>query len=394
MPASISPPGVYVQELQTDLAAIGGAPTAVTAFVGHVRGGPVGTPVPVSGFAEFERTFGGVDPSSETSIQVRQFFLNGGSEAWVVRVAGSGPDGTPSAADLARTGLPALDSVDLVNLLCLPDLRLPAMGEAGYRLAAAAALDYGARRRAMAILDLPEAVRGVDGAKRWIAATRPALGANRANGAAYFPEPLVPDPAGGGQPRAVGASGTMAGLFAANDRTRGVWKAPAGATTTLAGVTSLACAMTDAENGELTPTGLNALRTFPVYGTVCWGARTLAAGDPAGTEWVYIPVRRLTLHIEESLLRGLRWTALEPNGEVLWSRIRQTVSAFMQNLFQQGAFAGMTPNQAYGVACDASTTPPDDIGQGIVTLVVRFAPLRAGEFIVLTLRLKAGPPLD
>jgi phage tail sheath protein FI len=148
--------------------------------------------------------------------------------------------------------------------------------------------------------------------------------------------------------------------------------------------------MNDQENGELNPLGVNALRSFPIYGNVVWGARTLAAANIADEDRKYVPVRRLALYIEQSLVQGLRWAVFEPNDEQLWAQIRLSVNSFLHPLFLQGAFNGATPSQAYQCICDASTTTAQDIANGIVNIVVMFAPLRPAEFVVITLQQMAG----
>jgi uncharacterized protein len=140
----------------------------------------------------------------------------------------------------------------------------------------------------------------------------------------------------------------------------------------------------------LNPLGLNSLRTFPVFGPVVWGARTLDGADQRASEWKYVPIRRLALFIEESLFRGTKWVVFEPNDEPLWAQIRLNVGAFMQTLFRQGAFQGTTPREAYFVKCDKETTTQNDIDRGIVNIVVGFAPLKPAEFVVLKIQQIAG----
>jgi phage tail sheath protein FI len=184
--------------------------------------------------------------------------------------------------------------------------------------------------------------------------------------------------------------GAIAGIFARTDTQRGVWKAPAGLDATLVGVPQLSVPLTDAENGELNPLGINCLRVFPAAGRVVWGSRTLQGDDRLTSEWKYIPVRRTALYIEESLYRGTKWVVFEPNDEPLWAQIRLNVGAFMQNLFRQGAFQGQSPSDAYFVKCDKETTTQNDINLGIVNIVVGFAPLKPAEFVIIKLQQIAG----
>jgi phage tail sheath protein FI len=168
-----------------------------------------------------------------------------------------------------------------------------------------------------------------------------------------------------------------------------VWKAPAGTDATLRGVT-VKTRLTDLENGGLNQMGVNVLRTFPVYGNICWGARTMNGADQQASEWKYVPVRRTALYIEESLYQGLKWAVFEPNDEPLWAQLRLNVGAFMHTLFRQGAFQGSTPREAYLVKCDKETTTQDDVNRGIVNILVGFAPLKPAEFVVVRIQQLAG----
>jgi hypothetical protein len=169
-----------------------------------------------------------------------------------------------------------------------------------------------------------------------------------------------------------------------------VWKAPAGTDASLLGVQQLEYNVIDGENGVLNPLGINSLRTFPVFGPICWGARTLFGADQLADDYKYVPVRRLALYLEESLFRGTQWVVFEPNDAPLWAQIRLNVGAFMQDLFVQGAFQGSTPQQAYFVKCDSETTTQTDINNGIVNIVVGFAPLKPAEFVIIKIQQMAG----
>jgi phage tail sheath protein FI len=190
--------------------------------------------------------------------------------------------------------------------------------------------------------------------------------------------------------RTVGASGTMAGIYSRTDSERGVWKAPAGIEAVLDGVVELDTKLTDAQNGTLNPLAINCLRSFPIYGGIAWGARTLEGADQMASEWKYIPIRRLALMLEESLFRGTKWVVFEPNDEPLWANIRLNIGAYMMSLFRQGAFQGTSPKDAFFVKCDAETTTQDDRNKGIVNILVGFAPLKPAEFVVIGIQQIAG----
>jgi phage tail sheath protein FI len=297
------------------------------------------------------------------------------------------PDGNAlRGVRLNKTGIYALEDVDLFNILCIPraaDLSQ----QIEMQLVYSAAESYCQERRAFLIVDLPEDNTTIDDARDWLDDN---ASLRHINSAAYFPRPRVPDPLKDFRLRSVGASGTVAGLYARTDATRGVWKAPAGIDSTLRNVPELAAKLTDPENGQLNPLGLNCLRTFDVYGNVSWGARTLDGADKKASEWKYIPIRRLALYIEESLFRGTQWVVFEPNDEPLWAQIRLNVGAFMHDLFRQGAFQGKAPREAYLVKCDKETTPQSEINKGIVNIVVGFAPLKPAEFVIIKIQQLAG----
>ena len=141
--------------------------------------------------------------------------------------------------------------------------------------------------------------------------------------------------------------------------------------------------------GTLNPLGVNVLRAFPGSGTVIWGARTVG-GTGAREQWRYVPVRRMALFLEQTLLRNLGWVVFEPNDEPLWTAIRISVESFMLSLFRQGAFEGSTPSRAFIVQCDHSTTTDDDIAQGRVNIIVGFRPLKPAEFVVIKIAQLAG----
>jgi uncharacterized protein len=169
-----------------------------------------------------------------------------------------------------------------------------------------------------------------------------------------------------------------------------VWKAPAGIDAGLSGELGLQYNLTDLENGDLNIQAINCLRSFKVFGDIVWGARTLAGNNETGSQWKYVPIRRLALFLESSLYNGTQWVVFEPNDERLWGQIRMNVGAFMQGLFLQGAFQGTTPHQAYFVKCDGENNPQSSIDQGIVNILVGFAPLFPAEFVVVQIQQMAG----
>jgi len=515
MPVTPTYPGVYIEELPSGVRTITGVPTSVTAFLGRAVRGPVNEPVTINSFSDFERRFGGLHADYPMSYAVRDFYLNGGGRAVIVRlfkkpggeegIAGAtvgnlkleasnpgkwgnsleatvdhdgitddvaeryapltkndlfnltvedastgtiekfpnlsvkdGPrrvdrvllqssslvvvplknDGTPdlpgsrpgAGSDTAedgkdssalaagdfkgkeseKTGLYALEKTDLFNLLCLPpDARDEDTPVDAYKEAMA----YCVKRRAMLLVDPP-----LDWSDAEDLVSDPATklgslgltGTGARNAAVYYPRVRQSDPEREGQIDTFVPCGIIAGVMARTDGDRGVWKAPAGLDASLSGIRGLEVNLTDDDNGLLNPVGINCLRTFPVFGSVVWGARTLRGADQLADEYKYIPVRRLALFLEESLYRGTQWVVFEPNDEPLWAQIRLNLGAFMHNLFRQGAFQGKTPAEAYFVKCDKETTTQNDINLGIVNILVGFAPLKPAEFVIIKIQQKAG----
>jgi uncharacterized protein len=323
------------------------------------------------------------------SFNVAHYALGGG-------VDGTGLPGTDGLIgdQAAFTGIYALEKVDLFNLLSIPDATraLPsdpaALDPVVDPVAIySQAIPYCDQRRAFLLVDPPPEVTAVSGAVDWISSR---LGITDPNGAAFWPRLRLPDPVNSYKLRTFAPSGVVAGVFATTDGSRGVWKAPAGISATLTGVQGLSYLLTDQENGLLNPLGLNCFRSFPVYGRVLWGARTLQGADAEASQWKYTPVRRLALFLEESLYRGLQWVVFEPNDTLLWAAIRLNVESFLQTYFLKGAFAGTTPAQAYFVKCDSETTTATDVANGVVNVLVGFAPLEPAEFVVIQIEQLAG----
>jgi phage tail sheath protein FI len=210
------------------------------------------------------------------------------------------------------------------------------------------------------------------------------------NGALYFPYLKSADPLTGNTVD-LPPSGFVTGIYARTDLNRGVWKAPAGLETTVLDTTGVVDngRMTNNRHGDLNLKGVNCLRTFPT-GTVVFGARTLVSSNGAFQQWKYVPVRRMALFIEQTLYQNLTWVIFEPNDDPLWTAIRTTINNFMLSLFSQGALQGKTPSQAFQVKCDSFTTTLDDQTNGIVNIIVAFAPLKPAEFVIIKIAQLAG----
>ena len=540
MPVAVTYPGVYIEEIPSGDHTIAGAATSNTGFVGRAPQGPVNEAMTIFNFGDFQRMFGGLSYNYPMTYTVQDFFLNGGSEAIIVRLAAGGaskatlelmdgsppvdglkleassegiwgnnlaasidregigsmddshftqnygrygliktdlfnltvqyilphlptvterfinvsitgdqapnrldrilaresnlarvpvvagqpqfpsqlpaisavtsPPGGPPRLDLhnlmdgsdggyltendykgsqaLKTGIYALEKVDIFNLLCIPPDNRTSTGAADVVYAVYPdAAAFCTARRAMLIVDPPEewANKFRMGQVTGIQPTDIGInGEQGRNAAVYFPRVIKEDPEMKGHLDTFPACGIIAGVMAATDLQSGVWTAPAGQDAALVGVHSLELKLSDAENGVLNPLGINCLRTFPIIGPVVWGARTLRGADQLADDYKYVPVRRLTDYIEDSLYRGTKWAVFEPNDENLWSSLRISVGGFMADLSRQGAFYG------YKVTCDKSTTTESDIAKGIVNILVAFAPVKPAEFVVLQIHQQAG----
>ncbi|MEN0068011.1 MAG: phage tail sheath subtilisin-like domain-containing protein [Myxococcota bacterium] len=282
-----------------------------------------------------------------------------------------------------NTGLHAFGRTNF-NLLCLPGV--------SSNLILDEAIGLCEEHRAMLIVDAPTPGSKTNPTARMrdfmLGGGSPAVTAlpRKAHAAVYYPWIEIQDPLRNGSPRPMGPCGMIAGLAARTDGQVGVWKAPAGTDAPLVGVWRLAVELTDEQNGVLNQLGVNCLRRFDSAGMVCWGARTLRGADSLADRYKYVPVRRLTSFIEASLYEGTQWVVFQPNNEVLWRDLRITIRTFMNRLYEQGAFAGATPDEAFQVQCDRETNPPDLVDNGIVTARVYFAPVKPAEFVVIELR--------
>lgn len=276
--------------------------------------------------------------------------------------------------------------VDLFNMLLLP--RAGTQGDSDRASLWGPASAFAKNERAILIVDPPAAWTTADEATHastGVSSMR--VGVVTDHATIHWPRIKV---ATDSSTQTIDPCGTMAGIMARIDGTRGVWKAPAGTEATMIGVRGVEYGMSDAENGIINPQALNAIRAFP-NGIVSWGGRTMVGFDNSGNDdYKYLPVRRLALFIEESLFRGLQWAVFEPNDQPLWRQLRTAAGGFMNSLFRQGAFAGAKASEAYFVKVDSETTTQNDINLGIVNVVIGFAPLKPAEFVVIQLQQKAG----
>jgi phage tail sheath protein FI len=307
---------------------------------------------------------------------------SGTTVAEVPLAGGEDGEEPPTATDYARA-VNTLDRIDDVSILAIPGVT-PDANSIDIALVGST---YASRRRDMIyVLDPPGSARDTRDEATQIAAVKAFL-ENYSNKesytALYFPWVEVPDPYSSiaGATRYSPPSGFIAGLYARTDNTRGVWKAPAGTGATILGAVGLGAAVTDGEQDDLNPRGVNCIRQFAASGIVCWGARTLST--VSNPEYRYVPVRRFAIFLEKSLFRGTQWVVFEPNDEPLWAAVRFNLNAFMSSLFRQGALQGGKPDEAYLVKCDGANNVQATIDQGQLHILVAFAPLKPAEFVII-----------
>jgi uncharacterized protein len=369
MPTNYLTPGVYVQEISSGIRPITGLPTGVTAFVGAARRGATYRAFEVKSLADFVGQFGALHTDLELGYAVSLFFANGGKSAWVVRVA------REATVAQWRRGLAALAGAREFDLLVLPGLDNATV--------AAEALACAQSRRAFLLRDAPPGAESVALMQNADAALPVSP-----DTAVYFPWLEISDPARRGATRLTAPAAAVAGVIARIDAQHGVWHAPAGTEANLRNVAGLAVAVTSKDNEVLNALAINCLREFPGKGRLVFGARTRAGANAIGSEWKYVPVRRLALFIESSVERGLAWVVFEPNDEPLWAGIRQSADAFLHGLFRAGAFQGTSAKDAYFVKCNRSTMTAADLRFGNVNILIGFAPLKPAEFVIVKLVLK------
>ncbi|MDO8937573.1 MAG: phage tail sheath C-terminal domain-containing protein [Methylicorpusculum sp.] len=179
-------------------------------------------------------------------------------------------------------------------------------------------------------------------------------------------------------------SGAIAGVYAAVDRDRGVWKAPANVS--LNAVTAPAVTISHEQQGEFNVDvnggkSVNIIRSFTGKGTLVWGARTLAGND---NEWRYVSVRRFFNFVEESVKKATEPFVFEPNDANTWVRVQAMIENFLTVLWRQGALQGIKPEHAFYVAVGlGKTMTPLDILEGRMIIEIGMAAVRPAEFIIL-----------
>ena len=270
----------------------------------------------------------------------------------------------------SRTGIQAfLDNSD-VSLMAVPGITAP-----NVQLSLVAHCENLGSR--FAVLDMPKDAKSIDE----IMNHRNIVDSDYC--AMYHPWLEVYDPLDK-RNTLIPPSGSVLGIYARSDNTRGVHKAPANET--VANCTGLSVIYNTAEQDMLNPNGVNLIRRFPGQGIRVWGART-ASSKPL---WKYINVRRLFIFLEESIKANTNWVVFEPNDELLWIRVRRTIEVFLEGVWRSGALAGATTADAFFVNIGTNTMTQDDIDNGRLVCVIGVAPVKPAEFVIFRLTQKTG----
>ena len=330
-------------------------PTNVVGFIGVSQPGP--TPGLLTSLAEFREAY--PNPSQFLSLAVEGFFANGGSQCYVATI---------SAADPFQNALDALAEVKL-QLLCCPDESLVP------NAASLMAAHCEQMKDRFCILQSPQPV---------IPSATHQVPVHSAFAAYYYPWISV---LSNGVSVTIPPGGHLAGVYARTDANHGVHIAPSGTNATLTGVTGLSANINTVEGELLNPRGINVIRSFPGQGIMVWGTRTTSQDQ----QWLYVPIRRVMIFIEQSLQSGLQGALFEPNGPTLWMSVRATIESFLLQQWKVKALVGATAREAFSVRRDQTTMTQADIDNGSVIALVGVALLHPAEFMFLRVTLKLQP---
>ena len=306
------------------------------------------------------------------------------------------------SSNLIETGLNAFNVVEDVNLIIVPDVALITNQE-DQKLAYQKIYDYcgagekeGTRKDLFFVGDIPGENTKYDIAKTFVDDLNSAIGSKGANlgvGALYYPWITMQNPIPAFKPDplnvTVPASGAVAGTYAATDASRGVFKPAAGINDGHLGLAlSVTEKLSQTELGIVNEAGINNIRNVPGSGICIWGARTTA---PKGQEWQYLNVRRLFIYVEQSIKRSSNWIVFEPNTPQLWGTIIRNVTAFLTNLWREGALFGNSAEEAFFVKVDAENNPPEQRRQGYLVIEIGIAPVFPAEFVIIRIGQKTLP---
>lgn len=183
-------------------------------------------------------------------------------------------------------------------------------------------------------------------------------------------------------------SASMAGIYSMVDNSVGVFQSPAnvGVGSVIKPAVNISSEQQEDMNMPIGGKAVNAIRSFPGKGVLVWGARTL---DGNSQDWRYISVRRTVIFIEQSIKYAAEPYVFEPNTSSTWSNMKALLVNFLTNVWQSGALAGATAEDAFSVDVGlGSTMTAVDILDGYMRISVKIAVTRPAEFIVITFEQK------
>lgn len=306
---------------------------------------------------------------SDADMAFLTISLIGGSNGSVANISASDYVGVDNGAG-KRTGIQAFLDNDNVSIMAVPGITDPNV----QLMLIAHCENLGSR---FAVLDMPRSAKKIDD----IMAHRDMFDSNYA--AMYHPWLEIFDPLDK-KNLAIPPSGSIIGIYARSDNTRGVHKAPANEV--VRACVGLDCQFNKGEQDLLNPKGVNLIRTFPGQGIRVWGARCCTSNS----SWKYVNVRRLFIFIEESIRANTNWAVFEPNDEVLWVRVKRTIDVFLTGLWRNGYLAGNAAPEAFFVNIGRNTMSQDDIDNGRLVCVIGVAPVKPAEFVIFRITQKTS----
>jgi len=282
-----------------------------------------------------------------------------------------------------RFGLKALEFIEEIDLLCIPDLMWCLGHTMGFRtekhveIVQHEMLSQAERcRDRVAILELPEKSDYQD-ALSWRTLF------DSSYGALYFPWLEIERD---GQLQTVPPSGHVAGIISRTDQEIGTHGPPANQD--IRGVVDVAQPLSPDDAGMLNTDCVNAIRPMNARGIRVWGARTLSS-DPMLR---YINVQRVLGTLVRALRKDLQWVVFEPNGPALWKIITRDITLFLTKLWRMGMFRGNTPEDAFYVKCNEETNSEEERDAGRVVVEIGVSPVRPTEYIVFRIRQELEEP--
>jgi hypothetical protein len=299
----------------------------------------------------------------------------------VIGYAVSNPDGDDGGpltdydvigSAIDGTGVFALKGTARFNMLCIPPLtRETDVGLSTLLVAA----KFCRERQALLLVDPPAS---------WLSA-RTALDSLRGwpfrsdSAVMFFPRLQAFDRLRG-RIETFASSGAAAGMIARSDETWPVWAAAESEESILRPGLRPAVAVSDSDRLRLAKVGINTLASVRSMVRSALSPRTLAAGGCGVSDWKYLAARRLALFIAGSIEEGTRWVTLEHNGSATWERARAFTETFLDELAEQGAFIGNSPDESHFVICDERVNRPALVAEGKFNLLFGFATSKPGEF--------------